>query len=62
MAQGDYVTAQSAFEESLAISKEMGGKTEVAAVALEGMASLALALGHHPWAVRLWAKAGQWRE
>lgn len=62
MAQGEEAVAQSLFEESMAVGKKLGEKTEIAAVALEGMANLAQGQGHHGWAVRLWAKAGWWRE
>jgi predicted ATPase/DNA-binding XRE family transcriptional regulator len=61
-AQGEYGAAQSAFEECMEIGKLLGTKSEVIADALEGMASLAPMLGHHLWAVRLWAKAEQRRE
>ncbi|HEU5226198.1 MAG TPA: NB-ARC domain-containing protein, partial [Ktedonobacteraceae bacterium] len=61
-AQGDEAAAQSVFEQSLAVGKELGDKTEVIAVTLEGMAGLALVQGHYAWAVRLWAKAGWRRE
>ena len=46
----------------MAVGKELGAQTEIAAVALEGMASLALVMDDYPWAVRLWAKSEQWRE
>lgn len=61
-AQGDYAAARSLLEESLAVGKEIGSKTEIIAVALEGMAELALAQADRPWAVRLWGAAAQWRE
>ena len=62
MAQGDYKTAQSLFEESMAVGQELGSKTEVTAIALEGMAGLAIIQGDSPWAVRLWATAARLRE
>ncbi len=61
-AEGDYKTARSLFEESLAVEKELGERTEIAAVALEGIAQLAIRQGDHRWAVRLWAIAAQVRE
>lgn len=61
-AQGDYRTARSLFEESMAVGKELGDTTETAAIALEGMARLALTQQDHPWAVRLWAAAARLRE
>ncbi len=60
--QGDYKTARSLFEESLAVEKELGDRTEIAAVALEGIARLAITQGDHRWAVRLWAAAACVRE
>ena len=62
MAQGDYKAAHSLFEESMAVGKELGSKTEVTAIALEGMAALANIQGEHTWAVRLWAAAARLRE
>jgi tetratricopeptide (TPR) repeat protein len=61
-AQGDYAAARSVFEESLAIGKELNGKSEITAVALEGLADLELVLGEYKRAVRLWAKAARQRE
>lgn len=60
--QGEEVAAQSLFEESMAVGKKLDEKTEIAAVALEGMARLAQRQGHHSRAVRLWAKAVRRRE
>ena len=44
------------------IGRELGERSEVTAVALEGMARLAMVQGSHSWAVQLWAKARWWRE
>jgi len=62
VAQEDYGTAQELLAETLAMGKEIGSKTEVTAVALEGMAGLAAAQSNLPWTVRLWAAADRWRE
>ena len=59
--QGDYQRATGAFEEALAISQDAGQKPTVIN-ALEGMASLAGALGNATRAARLWGAAEASRE
>ena len=62
LAEGKYAEAQSLFEESMSLAKRIEEKTELVAVALEGMAQLAVQQGNHLWAIRLWAAAGRWRD
>jgi predicted ATPase/DNA-binding CsgD family transcriptional regulator/transcriptional regulator with XRE-family HTH domain len=60
-AQGDYRKARALFEESMAVGKELRSKTETTALALEGMAQLAILQENHPWAVRLLSVAAHLR-
>ena len=62
LAEGKYAEAQSLFEESMSLAKGIEEKTELVAVALEGMAQLAMQQGNHLWAVRLRAVAARWRD
>ncbi len=62
IAQGDYAAARTLLEESLVIAGEIGDKTEIPTLGLEGMAILATATGQRAWAVRLWGAAEKLRE
>jgi predicted ATPase/DNA-binding CsgD family transcriptional regulator len=59
--EGDFVKARALYEQCLAISKQVGFKTDMP-FHLEGLAAVVAAQGELPWAARLWGAAEALRD